>query len=222
MKNGVNENVLILTTTFSCAISVNEEEVTIKKPSREQQYIEQIIIQAEQQAYQETLIEYKHKSISANFICDIPGFEDTFQHKLDSFIEPYGVLRVSEESLSILPLISPFTSGLNINAPIIYTSSHCSIINARCMRTTNHKNASSSAIGNAVNIPEAVGIPVYFNHTALEIDIFSSGNFTTVMETKSATNYSNANFTGVSINENGISLNITTAFNTWNKASIKH
>lgn len=31
MKNGVNENVLILTGTFSCAISVSEEEIIIKK-----------------------------------------------------------------------------------------------------------------------------------------------------------------------------------------------
>ncbi|QQP12134.1 hypothetical protein FJQ98_24035 [Lysinibacillus agricola] len=86
MKNEVNENVLILTATFSCTIFVSEEEITIKKPSNEQQYIEQIIIHAEQQAYQETLSEYKNKSTFSNFICDIPGFEDTFQQKAGHFL----------------------------------------------------------------------------------------------------------------------------------------
>ena len=216
MKNEVNENVLILTATFSCTICVSEDEITIKKPSNEQQNIEQIIIHAEQQAYKETLAEYKNKSTFSNFICDTPGFEDTFQQKMNTFIEPYGILRISEESLSILPLVSPFTSGLNIHAPIIYTSQGYSIINAR----GNCK--SSSSIVNAVKIGETVGIPLYLNNLELAMNMSTSEKGIAVKEANWAPKRSTAHFIGVSINENGISFTITEAFNSWNRASIIH
>lgn len=209
MKNEVNENVLILTANFSCVIFVSEEEITIKKPSKEQQYIEQIIIDAEQQAFQKTLVEYKSKSTFSDFICNIPGFEDTFQQKLDSFIEQYGIIRVSEESLPMLPLISPFTSGLNIHAPIIYTSPSFSIINAR------GNFPSTYSIGNAVKIGETVGLPVYLHSSQMDMS-------STVKEANCVSEQSTANFTGLSISENGISFNITTASNAWNGTSIKH
>ncbi len=203
MKHAVNEQVLILTANFSCTIFVSDEEITIKKPSKEQQYIEQIIINAEQQAFKETLAEYKSKSIFSNFICNIPGFEDTFQQKLDTFIEQYGIIRVSEESLSMFPLVSPFTSGLNIHTPIIYTSSSFSIINAR-------GNCSSiSSIGNTVN-------------SELEMEMSSLGKLTAVKEANWAPQKSTTNFTAVSINDNGISFKVTTAINAWNRSSIKH
>ncbi|MFB7156580.1 hypothetical protein [Lysinibacillus sp. NPDC056232] len=216
MKNEVNENVLILTAKFSCTISVSEEEITIKKPSKEQQCIGQIIVDAEQQAYKETLAEYKSKSTFSNFICNTPGFKDTFQQKLDSFIEQYGIIRVSEEYLSVLPLINPFTSGLNIHTPIIYTSPSFSIINARgnC--------SSTSSIENAVKIGETVGLPVYLHNSELEMEMSSLGKFTAVNKVNLGPKQSTANFTGVTISDNGISFNITTAFNTWNKATIKH
>jgi len=216
MKNEVNENVLILTATFSCTIRVSDEEINIKKLSNEQQYIEQIIIHAEQQGYQETLAEYNNLPTFSNHICDIPGFEATFLQKLDTFIEPYGILRVSEESLSMLPLIGPFTSGLNIHAPIIYTSPNYSIINARGYRSS----ASSSV--NAVKIGEPVGLPDYLNNLELEMDIPSSGKSITMMEANWTPKQSTAHFIGVSINDSGIFFNITAAFNSWNRASIKH
>ncbi|MEY9976983.1 hypothetical protein [Lysinibacillus sp. RC79] len=216
MKNEVNENVLILTANFSCAIFVSEEEITIKKPSKEQQSIEQIIIDAEQQAFKETLAAYKSKSTFSNFICNIPGFEDIFQQKLDSFIEQYGIIRVSEESLSMLPLVSPFTSGLNIHTPILYKSPSFSIINAR----GNCSNAPS--IEDTVKIEETVGLPVYLHNSELEMEMSSLGKFTAVKEANWAPKQSTVNFTGVSISDNGISFNISTAFNAWNKASIKH
>ncbi|MGA3600720.1 hypothetical protein [Lysinibacillus agricola] len=216
MKNEVNENVLILTATFSCTIRVSDEEINIKKLSNEQQYIEQIIIHAEQQAYQETLAEYNNLPTLSNLICDIPGFEDTFLQKLDTFIEPYGILRVSEESLSMLPLIGPFTSGLNIHAPIIYTSPSYSIINARGYRS------STSSSVNAVKIGEPVGLPDDLNNLELEMDIPSSGKSITMMEANWTPKQSTAHFIGVSINDSGISFNITAAFNSWNRASIKH
>lgn len=205
MKNDVNENVLILTANFSCTISVTEEEITIKKPSKEQQCIEQIIVDAEQQAYKETLAEYKSKSTFSNFICNIPGFEDTFQQKLDAFIEQYGIKRVSEENQSIPPLVSPFTSGLNIHTPIIYTLPSFYIINAR-------GNCSSTSIRNA-----AVGLPVYRYNS--EIEMSSLGKYNTAVK---EANCALKHFTEVSISDTDISFNITTAFNAWNKASIKH
>lgn len=217
MKNEVNENVLILTANFSCAIFVSEEEITIKKPSKEQQYIEQIIIDAEQQAFKETLAEYKSKSTFSNFICNIPGFEDTFQQRLDSFIEQYGIIRVSEESLSMLPLVSPFTSELNISTPILYTSPSFSIINARgnC--------SSASSIESTVKIGEIVGLPIYPLNSELEMEMSPLGKFTAVKKANwTHHQQSTATFTRVSISDNGISLNITTAFNAWNRASIKH
>ncbi|MFJ5565594.1 hypothetical protein [Lysinibacillus xylanilyticus] len=210
MKNELNENVLILTANFSCAIFVSEEEITIKRPSKEQQYIEQIIIDAEQQAFKETLAEYKSKSTFSNFICNIPGFEDTFQQRLNGFMEQYGIIRVSEESLSMLPLISPFTSELNIHTPILYTSPNFSIINARgnC--------SSASPIGNTVKIGETVGLPIYLLNSELkkEMSPLGKANWTPQQIT--------AAFTGVAISDNGISFNITTAFNAWNRTSIKH
>jgi hypothetical protein len=216
MKNEVNENVLILTANFSCAIFVSEEEITFKKPSKEQQYIEQIIIDAEQQAFKETLAAYKSKSTFSNFICNIPGFEDTFQQRLDSFIEQYGIIRVSEESLSILPLVSPFTLELNLHTPILYTSPSFSIINAR-------GNCSSAlSIGSAVRIGETVGQPAYLHHSELDMGMPSLGKFTTVKEANRTPLQSAATFTGVSISDYGISFNITTAFNAWNRTPIKH
>ncbi|MFT9816959.1 hypothetical protein [Lysinibacillus sp. NPDC056185] len=216
MKNKVTENVLILTANFSCTIFVSEEEITIKKPSKEQQYIEQIIIDAEQQVFKETLAEYKSKSTFSNFICNIPGFEDTFQQRLDSFIEQYGIIRVSEESLPMLPLISPFTSELNIHTPVLYMSPSFNIINARgnC--------SSASSIGNAIKIGETVGLPVYLHNPEVEMAMSSSGKFTAVKEANWAPKKSAANFTGISISDNGISFNISTAFNVWNRTSIKH
>jgi len=210
MKNELNENVLILTANFSCAIFVSEEEITIKRPSKEQQYIEQIIIDAEQQAFRETLAEYKSKSTFSNFICNIPGFEDTFQQRLDGFMKNYGIIRVSEESLSMLPLISPFTSESNIHTPILYTSPNFSIINARgnC--------SSASPFVNPDKIGETVGLPIYPFNSELkkEMSPLGKANWTPQQFT--------AAFTGVSISDNGISFNITTAFNAWNRTSIKH
>ncbi|TQR34188.1 hypothetical protein C7Y47_09420 [Lysinibacillus sphaericus] len=214
MKNEVNENVLLLTANFSCTILISEEEITIKKPSKEQQYIEQIIIDAEQQVFKETLAEYKSKSTFSNFICNIPGFEDTFQQRLDSFIEQYGIIRVSEESLSILPLVSPFTSELNIHTPVLYMSPSFSIINAR----GNCSNASS--IGNAIKIGETVGLPTYLFNSEMEMS--SLRDVTAVKKANWAPQQSTATFTGVSINDNGFSLNITTTLNSWNRTSIKH
>jgi len=204
MKNEVNENVLILTAKFSCTISVSEEEITIKKPSKEQKWIEQIIVDAEQQAYKETLAEYKSKSTFSNFICNIPGFEDTFQQKLDALVEQYGIIRVSEESQSITPLVRPFTSGLNIHTPIIYTLPSFCIINAR-------------GICSSTSIRNAVGLPVYLYNS--EIEMSSLGKYNTAVE---EANWAPKHFTEVSISDNGISFNITTAFNAWNKVSIKH
>lgn len=216
MKNEVNENVIILTANFSCAIFVSEEEITIKKPSKEQQYIEQIIIDAEQQAFKETLAEYKSRTTFSNFICNIPGFEDTFQQRLDSFIEQYGIIRVSEEGLSVLPLVSPFTSELNIYTPILYTSSSFNIIYARgnC--------SSASSIENTVKIGETVDSPIYLLNPKLEKEMSPLGKYTAEKKANWAHQQSTATFTGVSISENGISLNITTAFKAWNRATIKH
>ncbi|MGE7997911.1 hypothetical protein ACQKOF_04415 [Lysinibacillus sp. NPDC093190] len=216
MKNEVNENILILTVNFSCAIFVSEEEITIKRPSKEQQYIEQIIIDAEQRAFQETLAEYKSKSTFSNFICNTPGFEDTFQQKLDTLIKQYRIIRLSEEGQSMLSLVSSFTSGLNIHTPIIYTSPSFSIINAR------GNFSSTSSIENAVKIEEKLGIPVYLHNSKLETETSSLGKFTAVNEANWASKQSTPNFTEVAISDNGISFNITTAFNAWNKASIKH
>ncbi|MGE7946163.1 hypothetical protein [Lysinibacillus sp. NPDC093688] len=207
MKHEVNENVLILTANFSCTISVSEEEITIKKPSKEQQYIEQIIVDAEQRAYKETLAEFKSKSTFSNFICNIPGFEDTLQQKLDAFIEQYGIIRVSEESQSITPLVSRFNSGLNI--PIIYMLPSFCIINAR-------GNCSSTS-SNADNIGETIGLPVHLYNS--EIETSSSGKYTAAVK---EANCAPKHFTEVSISDNGISFNITTALNAWNKSSIKH
>ena len=218
MKNGVNENVLILTATFSCAISVSEEEIIIKKPSYEQQSIEQIIIKAEQQAYLETLAEYKNNTTLSNFISEIPGFEDTFQQRLDMFIEPYGIIRVFEEGWSVSPLVVPFTSGLNINAPILYTTTHCTIINARGASMTNN-DSNTSVIRKEENL---IGSSIYHSNTDLAIDISSSGNLSTMKETNWTQYQPTANLAGVSINDSGISFNITKAFNTWNKTTIKH
>lgn len=218
MKNEVNENVLILTATFSCAISVLEEEIIIKKPSHEQQSIEQIIIGAEQQAYMETLAEYKNNTTLSNFIMEIPGFEDTYQQRLDMFIEPYGIIRVFEEGSSVSPLVIPFTSGLNINAPILYTTAHCTIINARGASMTSN-DSNTSIIGKAENL---MGSSIYHSNTDLAIDISSSGDLSTVKETNWTHYHPTANLTGVSINDSGISFNITKAFNSWNRASMKH
>lgn len=204
MKNDVSENVLILTANFSCTISVSEEEITIKKPSKEQKSIEQIIVDAEHQAYKETLAEYKSKSTFSNFICNIPGFEDTFQQKLDAFIEQYGIIRVSEESQSITPLVSPLISRLNIHTPIIYTLPSFFIINAR-------GNCSSTSIRNTI------GLPVYPYNS--EIEMSTIGKYNTPVK---EANWAPKHFTEVSISDNGISFNFTTAFHAWNKASIKH
>lgn len=214
MKNEVNENVLLLTANFSCTILISEEEITIKKPSKEQQYIEQIIIDAEQQVFKETLAEYKSKSTFSNFICNIPGFEDTVQQRLDSFIEQYGIIRVSEESLSILPLVSPFTSELNIHTPVLYMSPSFSIIYARgnC--------SSTSSIGNPIKIGETVGLPTFLFNS--EMAMSSLRDVTAVKKANWVPQQSTATFTGVSINDNGFSLNITTTLNSWNRTSIKH
>lgn len=149
MKNGLNETIFILTATFSCNISASAEEITIKLPTNDQRQIEQIIIQSELKAYQETLAVYKNISTFSNNISDIPGFEDTFQQKRDQYMEQYGIIRVSNESLSSMPSINPFTFGLNIKSPSIYLTPHYTIINARGleMEKTNHDHF--DGLGNA-------------------------------------------------------------------------
>ncbi|WP_342441834.1 hypothetical protein MHB40_23000 [Lysinibacillus sp. FSL K6-0057] len=127
----MNDTVFILTATFSCNISVSAEEITIKQPNNDQRRIEQIIIQSELKAYQETLAAYKNISTFSNFISDIPGFEDTFQQKRDYYIEQYGIIRISNESISSMSLVNPFTFGLNIDSPIVYVTPQYTIINAR-------------------------------------------------------------------------------------------
>lgn len=144
----LNETVFILTATFSCNISVSAEEITIKQPSNDQRRIEQIIIQSEVKAYQDTLAVYKNISPYSKYISDIPGFEDTFQQKRDYYIEQYGIIRISNESISTLSLVNPFTFGLNIDSPIVYVTPHDTIINARGLviaaNASNNNNHSDS------------------------------------------------------------------------------
>ncbi len=135
MKNDLNETILILTATFSCNISVSAEEITIKQPTTDQRQIEQIIIQSELKAYQEALATYKNISTFSNLISDTPGFEDSFQQKRDQYMEQYGIIRISNESLSSMPSIHPFPFGLNIESPSIYVTPHYTIINARGLET---------------------------------------------------------------------------------------
>ncbi|MEA0563008.1 MULTISPECIES: hypothetical protein [Lysinibacillus] len=135
MKNGLNESLLILTATFSCNISVSAEEITIKQPTTDQLQIEQIIIQSELKAYQETLATYKNISTFSCLISDTPGFEDCFQQKRDQYMEQYGIIRISDESLSSMPSIHPFPFGLNIESPSIYVTPQYTIINARGLET---------------------------------------------------------------------------------------
>lgn len=212
MTNGVNDNVLILTETFSCTISVSAEEITIKKPSNEQQSIEQLIIQAEQRAYQEALAEFKHKSSISNFICDIPGFEDTFQQKLDTYMAQHDIVKVPEKDLPLLSLVSPFTSGLNIHTPMLYKTSQYCIVYAR--GTQNGQNNS-----NVVEISSFTDSPTDFKN----IDYYTSSKMVnTVTEENDAYQYYPTNITGLFINNSGISFNINSAFNIWSKASLKH
>ncbi|MFJ7698240.1 hypothetical protein [Lysinibacillus fusiformis] len=131
MKNGFNETVFILTATFSCNISVSAEEITIKKPTEEQLRIEQIIIQSELKAYQETLEVYKKLSTFSNIISDVPGFEDTFQQKRDYYIQQYGIIKISNDSSSSMPSVNPLTFGLNIASSTVYMTANYRIINAR-------------------------------------------------------------------------------------------
>ncbi|MFJ7370824.1 hypothetical protein ACIQVU_15420 [Lysinibacillus sp. NPDC098008] len=131
MKNGIHENVFILTTSFSCNISVTAEEIIIKKPTNEQLQIEQSIIQSELKAYQETLATYKNISVVSNFISDTPGFEEAFQQKRDYYLEQYGITRISNESFSKMSTVNPLNFGLNIHSSTIYLTPHYTIINAR-------------------------------------------------------------------------------------------
>ncbi len=135
MKNDLNETILILTASFSCNISVSAEEITIKQPTTDQRQIEQIIIQSELKAYQEALATYRNISTFSNLISDTPGFEDSFQQKRDQYMEQYGIIRISNESLSSMPSIHPFPFGLNIESPSIYVTPHYTIINARGLET---------------------------------------------------------------------------------------
>ena len=209
MANGVNNTILILTETFSCTIYVSAEEITIKKPSHEQQSIEQLIIQAEQRAYQETLAVYKLKSTLYDSICDTSGFEDTFQQKMDAYMAQYKIVKVSDDDLLLLSLVSPLTSGLNLHTPMIYKAPHCSIMYARGKQIQSLNNHSISS--NTVNFP-----------TDVTDYIASTKTFNSVTKASEAYYYCPTNFTGLCINESGISFNITSAFNSWNKTSIKH
>ena len=131
MKNALNETIFILTATFSCNISVSAEEITIKQPTIDQHRMEQVIIQSELKAYQETLAAYQSISTLSNLISDIPGFEDTFQQKRDLYMEQHGIIRVSNESLSSMASVNPFSFGLNLDSPSVYMTPHYTIINAR-------------------------------------------------------------------------------------------
>ncbi len=214
MANGVNNTILILTETFSCTIYVAAEEITIKKPSHEQQSIEELIIQAEQRAYQETLAAYKLKSTLSNSICDTSGFEDTFQQKMDAYMAQYKIVKVSDDDLLLLSLVSPLTSGLNLHTPMIYKAPHCSIMYARGKQilSLNHHSIGSNTVNNA-DLPTDVTNTDY---------IASTKTFDSVTKASEAYYYCPTNFTGLCINESGISFNITSAFNSWNKTSIKH
>ncbi|KOY80414.1 hypothetical protein I6G82_21440 [Lysinibacillus macroides] len=143
MKNALNENVFILTATFSCSIVVTMEEISIKKPTAEQLQIEKIIIQSELTAYRETLATYKNISAFSNFISDTPGFEETFQQKRDYYIAQYGIHRISNENFSNISMVNPDTFGLAIDSPTIYLTPHYTIINARGLEV--EKDSSSNA-----------------------------------------------------------------------------
>lgn len=131
LKNALNETIFILTATFSCNISVSAEEITIKQPTIDQHQMEQVIIQSELKAYQETLAAYQGISTVSNLISDIPGFEDTFQQKRDLYMEQHGIIRISTESLSSMASVNPFTFGLNLDSPSVYMTPQYTIINAR-------------------------------------------------------------------------------------------
>ncbi|WP_155593249.1 hypothetical protein [Lysinibacillus cavernae] len=141
----MSDTIFILTANFSCNISVSAEEITIKQPTNDQRRIEQIIIRSELKAYQETLATYKNISTFSNVISNIPGFEDTFQRKRDQYIEQYGIIRISNESLSNMPLVNPFAFGLNLDSPTVYVTPHYTILNARGLAmATNSSNSHST------------------------------------------------------------------------------
>lgn len=215
VANRVNDSVLILTETFSCTISISTEEIIIKKPTHEQRSIEQLIISAEQQAYQEALAEYKHKPTLSNFISNMPGFEESFQQKLDKNMAQFDIIKVTEDDL--LSLVSPFTSGLNIHTPTIYKSPNDNIIYAR--GTQKQGTSSSSFSSNAISMASAENFQTNFNTT-------DTSSYSKVLDRVSERNksyyYCPSSISGLSINDNGISFNISSVFNSWNKTSIKH
>ena len=218
MANKVNDSVLILTETFSCTISITTEEIIIKKPTNEQRSIEQLIISAEQQAYQEALAEYKHKSTLSDFISNMPGFEESFQQKLDNNMEQYDIVKVPEDDLTLLSLVSIFTSGLNIYTPILYKSPNYNIIYARGAKKLGTSSTSFSS--NIFSMTSAESLQKELNTTdaisSLQVvDRLSERN-------KAAYYYCASDFTGLSISDYGISFNISSVFNSWNKTSIKH
>ncbi|MFJ7669081.1 hypothetical protein ACIQXI_18580 [Lysinibacillus sp. NPDC097195] len=217
MANKVNDSVLILTETFSCTISVSTEEIIIKKPTNDQQAIEQLIISAEQRAYQEALAEYNQQSSYSNSISNMPGFAERFQQKLDKYMAQFDIKKVMEEDLTLLSLVSPFTSGLNINTPILYQSQNYNIIYAR--GTQKQGTSSTSYSSSTISMTSAENLQSNFNMT----DTISSLKvLDKVSERNKAYYYCPSNISGFSINDNGISFNISSVFNSWNKTSIKH
>ena len=215
--NRVNDSVLILTETFSCTISISTEEIIIKKPTNEQRSIEQLIISAEQRAYQEALAEYKHKPSLSNFISNMPGFEESFQQKLDKNMAQFDIIKITEDDLTLLSLVSPFTSVLNIHTPTLYRSPNYNIIYAR--GTQKQGTSSTSFNGNTISMPSAESLLMNFKTS----DTISSAKvLDRVSERNKPYYYCASDITGLSINDNGISFNISSVFNSWNKTSIKH
>jgi len=155
--------------------SAYAEELISNEPTKEQKEIEQIIIQAEFEARNETYEELEDKTINSllDYNEDTAEFKESVIQKTDEKIEKYGIKRVKEDKPQFETMASPPTTAVNINPPSIYSSSQGYVIMANAVwkkKTSNNqwtwKDHSPLGYGSAVSVGGADGLGIYFQNSS--------------------------------------------------------
>lgn len=178
---------LIILMAFST--NVYAEELKSIEPTKEQKEIEQIIIQAEFEARNETYEELGNKTINSllklDYIEDSTAFKETVREKIDEKIEKYGIKRLDEDKPPFATqAVSPPTTAIDIKSPSIYSSSQGYVIMGSAVwkkRTDNNqwtwKDHGPLGFGSAVSVGGADGLGIYFQ-SSQNINITKSSFYT--------------------------------------------
>lgn len=150
-----------------------DDDLNVNQSTKEQKEIEMIVIQAEIEASEETykeLSKYGVLKSGYGYLEDTLEYKKTVQEKIDEKVKKHGIERISENEPGVSTMGAPSTADVDIQTPVIYTSSQGYFIKAGAVWKKNSWNE-PAWVKHAPNMGGDDGLGLYFtDSTNIEIE----------------------------------------------------